>query len=171
MSAYPKSPKEMTKGMMYFPRMLDKIRMHGRGELAEDYHPNLGKPRTADGACTNFLRVNYGVLRERVLKGGTDEEILAWILGSFQLQAATLPAGFAESQFGANVGSGPTAMAFAPDGRLFVCLQSGQVRVIKNGALLSVPFLSISVTSGGERGLLGVAFDPNFTSNQFVYFY
>jgi gluconokinase len=78
MSTYPKSPKEMTKGMMYFPRMLDKIRMHGRGELGEDYHDHLGKPRTADGACTNFLRVNYGVLTQRVLKGGTDEEILDW---------------------------------------------------------------------------------------------
>src|SRR5437868_11389933 len=97
--------------------------------------------------------------------------VLVLILGSFQVRAATLPSGFAESQFGSNVGSSPTAMAFAPDGRLFVCLQSGQVRVIKNGALLSAPFLSISVTSGGERGLLGVAFDPNFTSNQFVYFY
>src|SRR5947209_19076992 len=72
------SPKEMTKGMMYFPRMLDKIRLNGRGELAEDYQPNLGKPRTADGACTNFLRVNYGVLTQRVLKGGSDEEILDW---------------------------------------------------------------------------------------------
>lgn len=78
MSAYPKSPKEMTKGMMYFPRMLDKIRLNARGELPEEYHGNLGKPRTADGACTNFLRVNYGVLRERVVKGGTDEEILDW---------------------------------------------------------------------------------------------
>jgi hypothetical protein len=78
MSTYPKSPKEMTGGMMYFPRMLDKIRLHGAGELAEDYHENLGKPRTADGACTNFLRVNHGVLRQRVLKGGTDEEILEW---------------------------------------------------------------------------------------------
>jgi gluconokinase len=78
MSTYPKSPKEMTGGMMYFPRMLDKIRLHGAGELSEDYHANLGKPRTADGACTNFLRVNYGVLRQRVLKGGTDEEILEW---------------------------------------------------------------------------------------------
>lgn len=78
MSTYPKSPKEMTKGMMYFPRMLDKIRLHARGELGEEYHPNLGRPRTADGACTNFLRVNYGVLTQRVLKGGTDEEILDW---------------------------------------------------------------------------------------------
>jgi gluconokinase len=78
MSTYPKSPNEMTGGMMYFPRMLDKIRLHGSGELPEDYHANLGKPRTADGACTNFLRMNYGVLRQRVLKGGTDEEILEW---------------------------------------------------------------------------------------------
>src|SRR3954462_9324240 len=78
MSTYPKSPKETTKGMMYFPRMLDKIRLHGKSELSEDYHANLGGPKTADGMCTNFLRVNYGVLRQRVLKGGTDEEILEW---------------------------------------------------------------------------------------------
>lgn len=64
--------------MMFFPRMLEKIRLHERGELAEDYHANLGRPRTGDGTCANFLRINYGVLRQRVLKGGTDEEILEW---------------------------------------------------------------------------------------------
>ena len=84
---------------------------------------------------------------------------------------ATLPAGFVETQFGSNLGGAPTAMAFAPDGRLFVCLQNGQLRVIKNGALLATPFVSISVNSSGERGLLGVTFDPNFASNQFVYVY
>ena len=78
MSTYPKSPKEMTKGMMYFPRMLDKIRLHARGELSADYYPNLGATKAADGACCNFLRVNYADLRERVLQGGTDEEILEW---------------------------------------------------------------------------------------------
>ena len=78
MSIYPKSPKEMTSGMMYFPRMLDKIRLHARGELGEDYHVNLGHRKAADGACVNFLRVNYPDLRERVLAGGTDEEILEW---------------------------------------------------------------------------------------------
>jgi len=78
MTTYPKSPKEMTRGMMYFPRMLDKIRQYARGELHEDYHKNLGTPRTLDGACCNFLRVNYDDLRERVLQGGTDEEILEW---------------------------------------------------------------------------------------------
>ena len=78
MSTYPKSPTEMTAGMMYFPRMLDKIRLHARGELPESYHANLGKPKTADGDCANFLRVNYNVLCQRVQKGGTDEEILEW---------------------------------------------------------------------------------------------
>ena len=78
MTTHPKSPKEMTKGMMLFPRVLDKIRMQARGELHEDYHPNLGKAGRADGACCNFLRVHYRDLRERVLQGETDEEILEW---------------------------------------------------------------------------------------------
>jgi hypothetical protein len=64
--------------MMYFPRMLDKIRLHVRGELHEDYHKNFGAPRTADAACCNFLRVHHRDLRERVKQNGTDEEILEW---------------------------------------------------------------------------------------------
>ena len=71
----------------------------------------------------------------------------------------------------ANGLSNPTAMDFAPDGRLFVCLQGGQLRVIKNGSLLPTPFVSLTVNSSGERGLLGVAFDPNFTTNNFIYVY
>lgn len=64
--------------MMYFPRMLHKIRLHARGELHEDYHKNLGGVKAADGVCCNFLRVHYRDLRERVLQGGSDEEILEW---------------------------------------------------------------------------------------------
>jgi glucose/arabinose dehydrogenase len=96
---------------------------------------------------------------------------LAVTLFSLTAKSATLPAGFTEAQFGANLGGAPTAMAFAPDGRLFVCLQNGQLRVIKNGTLLAASFVSLAVDSNGERGLLGVAFDPNFSSNQFVYVY
>ena len=92
-------------------------------------------------------------------------------LSSPTLSAATLPPGFFENQFGGKLGGAPTAMAFAPDGRLFVCLQGGQLRVIKNGALLPTPFVSLSVNSSSERGLLGIAFDPNFATNQFVYLY
>jgi gluconokinase len=78
MSTFPKSPREMTKGVIYFPRMLDKIRMHARSELPEEYHKNLGASRGADGACCNFLRVHHRDLRQRVIQGGTDEEILEW---------------------------------------------------------------------------------------------
>lgn len=98
---------------------------------------------------------------------------LALLLGMSapMVSAATLPAGFVETQFGSDLGGSPTTMAFAPDGRLFVCLQEGQLRVIKNGALLAAPFVSLSVNSSSERGLLGIAFDPNFATNQFVYLY
>ena len=83
---------------------------------------------------------------------------------------ATLPSGFAETFLATSLSS-PTAMAFAPDGRLFVCQQGGPLRVIKNGTLLSTPFVTVTVSSSGERGLLGVAFDPDFASNHFVYVY
>jgi gluconokinase len=62
--------------MHYFPRMLDKIRLFAKGEFHPDFHANLG--RGADGFCTQFLRVDYVRLKERVLAGGTDEEILEW---------------------------------------------------------------------------------------------
>src|SRR5882762_7461009 len=90
---------------------------------------------------------------------------------SFRATAASLPSGFTETQFGGNLSGSPTAMAFAPDGRLFVCQQDGQLRVIKNGSLLSTPFVSVTVDSSGERGLLGIAFDPNFPINHYLYLY
>jgi glucose/arabinose dehydrogenase len=67
--------------------------------------------------------------------------------------------------------SDATAFAQAPDGRLFVCEQGGTLRVEKNGQLLATPFHTFTVDGSGERGLLGVAFDPNFASNGLVYAY
>lgn len=81
-----------------------------------------------------------------------------------------MPTGFSESVFTTGL-SAPTATAFAPDGRLFVCQQGGRLRVIKNGVLLATPFVTLSVNSAGERGLLGVAFDPQFSVNGYVYLY
>ncbi len=85
-------------------------------------------------------------------------------------RSQNLPSGFSQVLV-ANGISNPTVMAFAPDGRIFVAQQNGQLRVIKNGSLLSQPFVSLSVHSSGERGLLGIAFDPNFNSNRYVYLY
>ncbi|MDQ3013678.1 MAG: PQQ-dependent sugar dehydrogenase, partial [Acidobacteriota bacterium] len=84
--------------------------------------------------------------------------------------AATLPAGFTETVVASGLGS-PTAMAIAPDGRIFVSQQTGQLRVVENGVLLATPFVSLTVDPMGERGLLGVALDPSFTTNHFIYLY
>jgi len=91
-------------------------------------------------------------------------------LGTATAGAATLPTGFAETLL-VNGLSNPTAMAFAPDGRLFVCEQGGRLRVVKNGSLLPAPFVTLSVDASGERGLLGVTFDPDFATNAYVYVY
>jgi glucose/arabinose dehydrogenase len=65
-----------------------------------------------------------------------------------------------------------TAMEIAPDGRIFVAQQTGALRVIDaGGTLLPTPFVTLSVDSRGERGLLGIAFDPTFATNNFVYVY
>src|SRR4026209_525810 len=90
-------------------------------------------------------------------------------LGVSATYAATLPEGFTETSI--NGLSNPTAMEIAPDGRIFVCQQGGALRVIKDGVLLATPFLTLSVDANGERGLLGIAFDPNFASNKFLYVY
>src|SRR4051812_6751421 len=84
---------------------------------------------------------------------------------------ATVPAGFTNTAVVATGLSAPTAMAIAPDGRIFVCQQGGSLRVIKNGTLLAAAFITLTVDSNGERGLLGVAFDPDFLSNHFIYLY
>src|SRR5258706_7130089 len=62
-----------------------------------------------------------------------------------------------------------TAMAIAPDGRLFVCEQTGSLRVIENDRLLDQPFLRVKVDSSWERGLIGVTCDPDFANNHFLY--
>src|SRR5262245_3459366 len=77
-----------------------------------------------------------------------------------------------EDLFVTNVG-GPTAIAFTPDGRLLITTQGGQLRVYQNGNLLGAPALDLSgsVCANSERGLLGVAVDPDFTNNNFIYLY
>jgi gluconokinase len=72
----PRSPYDNTGGLVYFARMLDKIRLFAAGELDPAYHPHLGID--FDGRCLRLLQVDYAALRERALAGGTDEELLEW---------------------------------------------------------------------------------------------
>ncbi len=94
-------------------------------------------------------------------------------MGTRLTASAGVPSGFAVQSVVPTGISSPTAMKFAPDGRLFVCEQGGRLVIIKNGQLVSRSFVNLTtkVNSAGERGLLGVAFDPNFATNQFVYLY
>jgi glucose/arabinose dehydrogenase len=84
------------------------------------------------------------------------------------------PINFSESILATPVGgSSATGMAWAPDGsrRLFVLTKSGVVRIIKAGALLSTPFSSDAVFTNSECGLIGIAFDPSFLQNGYVYLF
>jgi glucose/arabinose dehydrogenase len=85
--------------------------------------------------------------------------------------AATLPPGFDDTPF-ASVPQ-PTALAFTPDGRLLVTSKGGPVRVVRNGTLLATPAINLTarICSQSERGLLGVAVDPDFQTNRHIYLY
>ena len=83
---------------------------------------------------------------------------------------ATVPNGFTDAQIASGF-TRATAMTVAPDGRVFVAEQGGTLRVIDGGAVLSSPFLQLDVDHQGERGLLGVALDPGFPAEPYVYVY
>ncbi len=89
------------------------------------------------------------------------------IIGS-PARAAIVPAGFTDQTLATGL-TNASIMAFAPDGRLFIGQQAGLVRVVKKGALLTAPFVALTVNSATDRGLLGITFDPGFSTNNFVY--
>jgi glucose/arabinose dehydrogenase len=67
---------------------------------------------------------------------------------------------------------GPSGFEIAPDGRIFVLERSGKIKIIKKGELLPTPFADLPSEDTGDRGLIGIAFDPDFgVSNHYVYFY
>jgi Domain of unknown function (DUF5069) len=71
-----RSPHEKVGGIVYFGRMLDKIRLNAAGQLPTEFQPNLGI--AFDERATRLLWIEYPALVERVKEGGNDEEILEW---------------------------------------------------------------------------------------------
>lgn len=67
--------------LVYFGRMLDKIRLHAAGKLPADYIGNLGDGKFLqfDGRACRFLGIRYEDLKARTLQGGEDSDILAWV--------------------------------------------------------------------------------------------
>jgi hypothetical protein len=76
--SFPRSPYDREGGLLYLPRMLDKIRRHQRGELPGDYHANLG--RGFDKRLCDFLRVRFEDVGAQVAGGSSDAEVLAWCM-------------------------------------------------------------------------------------------
>jgi len=86
--------------------------------------------------------------------------------------AQSLPPNFIEDIVASNLDF-PVAFTALPDGRLLIAQKSGVVRMIKNGILQPAPFIDITarVNDYWDRGLVGIATDPSFASNGFVYLY
>lgn len=72
----PRSPRDEIGGIVYFPRLCHKVRLHAAGRLAPDYHANLGSGM--DLWTCQFLGVDYSALAGIIRAGKTDAEALAW---------------------------------------------------------------------------------------------
>ena len=72
----PRSAYDRVGGLVYFARMLDKIRLHRDGRLRTDFHANLCA--VFDARCCCLLGINYAALRDRAVEGGNDVELLGW---------------------------------------------------------------------------------------------
>jgi hypothetical protein len=75
-----RSPSDQVGGLVYFGRMLDKIRLQAAGRLPEGWQSSLGAAAKGsfDWRCCNFLNLDYADLVTETLKGGTDEALLEW---------------------------------------------------------------------------------------------
>ena len=75
-----RSPSDQVQGIVYFGRMLDKIRLYAAGKLPEGWQAARGTAMQGsfDSRCCRFLQIDYAILEQETLKGGSDEQLLAW---------------------------------------------------------------------------------------------
>ncbi len=88
-----------------------------------------------------------------------------------QLVTAAPPGGFQTTPIITSGLDGPSGFEIAPDGRIFILERTGTIKVYKDGTLLPTPFAELPSIAAGDRGLIGIAFDPDFAVNCYVYFY
>jgi hypothetical protein len=72
----PRSPRDEIDGVIYFPRLCHKVRLHAAGKLDPQYHANLGSGM--DLWTCQFLGVEYSALADQILSGKSDTEALEW---------------------------------------------------------------------------------------------
>lgn len=125
--------------------------------ISSFFHPSFSRSKLLHLLITVITTVNV-----------TGIAIL--LLGVTKVSAA-VPTDFQTTPIISTGLNGPTAINFAPDGRLFILEREGKVKIFKNNQLLPTPFVDLHSVASGDRGLIGVAFDPNFAVNHYVYFY
>ena len=126
-------------------------------------------------AARDLRQVRSLRVRVRSVYGFVSGLVLATLLlvasGQPQSAAAALPPGFQESVVFSGL-SNPTALRFSPDGRIFVAEKNGRIKVFDNLADTTPTLfadLSTNVYNFWDRGLLGLALDPAFPSQPYVY--
>jgi glucose/arabinose dehydrogenase len=93
--------------------------------------------------------------------------IVVFLLSGILVRAQQLPDGFAHYLLAENLD--PTDMVLAPDGRIFITIKSGSIRVVENDVLLPGSFLTLDVDNFNERGLGHMVLDPDFEINNYYY--
>ncbi len=102
--------------------------------------------------------------------------VVAFFFGASLALATTVlaapPANFQTEQLITDGLDGPSGFEIAPDGRVFILQRTGEIKIYKNGVLLPDDFAVLPSIASGDRGLIGIAFDPEFDiNNHYVYFY
>ncbi|MDQ6834071.1 MAG: PQQ-dependent sugar dehydrogenase, partial [Chloroflexota bacterium] len=151
-------------------------RANGRAEGKHLFAADEAQARAAQRGCLGGGSKTGGVVDPRLTEAGfavSDTFRAAPAPPTNALparDAIALPDGFGQQTVAAGMNN-PTGFAFAPDGRVLVNEKSGRVRVIKGGALLPTPLIDIRdrVNDRWDHGLLGIAVDPNFAANGYLY--
>lgn len=126
-------------------------------------------PFSATLASTATYTSGAHVLRARARDAKTNWS--PWSSAVVTFGDLSLPPGFQRAVIASGFSSVLTSIAFANDGRIFVTSQEGEIRVVKNGAMLPTPFAVVDALNEGERGLVGITLDPAFAVNGYVYIY
>jgi glucose/arabinose dehydrogenase/PKD repeat protein len=158
------------------PRVLNSLRVYTTTQGTLTVADDTGQTLTRTVTTGSLQLVTTGWTRSATTV--TVTFTAGWALGVDDITYSTASSGGGGGSAGFRrsvVASGlvePTTIEFTPDGRLFIAERGGRILVVQNGALLSTPLIQIDVnTDFGERGLVGLAVDPAFETNGFLYAY
>ena len=151
-------------------------RASNEGREAAELRADEQAARQSRTGCL-FREMGPNAARSTILEAAVGEptEAVSDAVGSEPAAAdmmnlAAVPSGFSDTAITTGL-DWPTAFAFLPDGRILIAQKRGDVRLVKNGVLMSTPVIDLRnrVNDYWDHGLLGIAVDPNFTNNGFIY--